>query len=209
MRIARVWLAAFPSLFAAQGVQAAVLAFNCITLTTPADCAVGEAQFSVEALASGAGVEFTFRNVGVAPAAITDVYFDDGTLLALSAISNGAGVAFSRDAAPGNLPGGAAIDPAFVATQGYTADSDAPVARNGVNPGEVLSIFFTLQAGLTYDDVLRDLGSGALRIGVHAQDYADGGSASFVNVAPVPLPAAFGLLLSGLVGGRLLLRRAR
>jgi hypothetical protein len=44
-----------------------------------------------------------------------------------------------------------------------------------------------------------DLYSGALRIGIHAQAFADGGSASFVTyAAPVPEPETYAMVLLGL-----------
>jgi hypothetical protein len=68
-----------------------------------------------------------------------------------------------------------------------------------VNPGETLGIVFDLQGGGTFADVLSELASGELRIGIHVQGYASGGSESFVNT-PVPVPAAVWLFGTGLLG---------
>src|SRR5512145_721995 len=65
------------------------------------------AQLSVDVTAVGTDqVAFTFyNNVGIA-SSITDVYFDDGTLLGIASVTGSAGVDFSQLASPGDLPGG-------------------------------------------------------------------------------------------------------
>jgi len=73
--------------------------------------------------------------------------FDDGSLVGIFSIDNSdPGVAFSDPAVPGNLPGANNASPAFVATTGFSADSDPPVQPNGVNPGETLGILFACKA---------------------------------------------------------------
>jgi hypothetical protein len=186
---------------AAAPASAAMLTFNCITQSNAANCLSGQTQLGVDVLDNGDGrARFVFTNLGPADSSIADVYFDDGTLLGISAIQNGTGVLFSAGATPGNLPGANNINPAFDTTAGFSADSDAPVQPNGVNPGESLTILFNLQSGGTYATVLSELVTGELRIGMHVQGFANGDSESFVNapLAPVPVPAAAWLLLSGL-----------
>ncbi len=157
-------------------------------------------QYTVEVQDLGGGrVSFTFRNTGPAASSITDVYFDDGALLGIASITNGPGVSFSQGASPGNLPGGNSISPPFVTTAGFLADSDPAVQPNGVNPGEFLQILFDLRTGTNFNDVLADLTTGALRIGIHVQGFADGGSESFVNV-PLPEPAALLLAIPSILG---------
>lgn len=173
-----------------------------------------------------AHVGFKFTNlVGIA-SSITDVYFDDGTLLGISSISDsGSGVAFSPGGSPSNLPGGNAID--FNTTAGFLADSDSPVSGNGVNiAGEWVMIDFKLFLGKTYDGLLAAIDSGVgktqdvtgdLRIGLHVQAIgAPGGSDSYVNggrngnqdnppIVPEPASLAIwgmGLGLVALVGRR-------
>ncbi len=181
--------------------------FRAITANNLADVAVGKAQLFVDVEAAGPNQAlFTFRNVGPAAASITDVYFDDGTLLGIAALidrdenSGDPGVDFSQLASPPNLPGGNALTPAFETTAGFLADSDPPVMHNGVNPGESLGVLFDLKSGGTIDDVLAELQSGQLRIGVHVQGFDSGGSESFVNAVVVPLPAPLALAVAGLGG---------
>jgi hypothetical protein len=56
--------------------------------TELADGAIGEAQLFVELTDLGSQVEFTFTNIGPDASSITDVYFDDGTLLGIAEITN-------------------------------------------------------------------------------------------------------------------------
>ncbi len=197
-------------------VQASVLTFGfqCITNNSNANCLIGEAQLFVDVVGFGSSttvgtqtitpqtneVVFRFYNIGPANSSITDVYFDDGSLLALFSIFNMTGVSFSQGATPSNLPGANNVSPAFQVTQGFSADSDAPVQQKGVNPSEALGILFTLQSNKTWNDVIGDLSSGALRIGIHVQGFQSGGSESFVNDPnPIPEPATLGLVGAGLL----------
>lgn len=87
-----------------QVVAAQTYGFDCITDINAANCAAGTSQLQVTV--SGTSVSqalFTFTNVGTAALSLADVYFDDGTLLAIATIANGAGVSFSQ--------GGFAIEP--------------------------------------------------------------------------------------------------
>jgi len=159
------------------------LGFANITATNAGDAAIGEAQLFVDVTDAGSGeVLFTFYNTGPEDSSITDVYFDDGSLLGIALIDNSdPGVSFSQGASPANLPGANNAIPPFQTTAGFSADSDAPVQQNGVNPTESLGIHFGLVAGRTFDDVLADLTSGDLRIGIHVQGFESGGSEAFVN----------------------------
>jgi hypothetical protein len=108
------------------------------------------------------------------------------------------GVDFSQYAAPSNLPGANNESPPFETTAGFSADSDDPAVQlNGVNPGETLGILFDLQEGLAYANVIDDLASGDLRIGIHVQGFKGEGSESFVAV---PEPATIVLFGTGLIG---------
>ena len=195
---------AFVGLFSlvAAGAAAVPLSFGtCVSNNSAADCAIGSAQIAVDVTGGPAAsqVSFTFTNSGSAAASITDIYFDNGTLLGIASIVNGSGVSFSQGASPGDLPAGNNASPPFVATAGFTADSNPPAQPNGVNPGETVTIIFDLQSGGTLQDVLDELGDGRLRIGVHVQGFASSGSEAFVNT-PLPEPGALALLGAGLLG---------
>lgn len=191
---------------------AITLGFQNVTANSTANAQTGETQLTVEVQGtaddSNLGsnqVRFIFRNAGPNASSITDIYFDDGTLLGIAAIEqDGNNVDFSQGAKPGNLPGGDSVG--FVSTASFSIDSNPPTQPNGVNPGEEIGIVFTLQPGLDYDDLVAALGmlpsvDGSLGIGIHVQGFADGGSESFVstNYPPpvVPEPATI-LVWSGL-----------
>jgi hypothetical protein len=134
---------------------------------------------------------------------ITDVYFDDGSLLGIAGIINGGpGVSFNNPAIPENLPGGNSIEPPFETTDGFSADSDTPVQPMGVNPGESVGILFNLKDEQTFADVLAAIHQGfddplaaeSLRIGLHIQSIGlESGSDSFI-ITPVPGAVILGLL---------------
>ena len=188
---------------AASTAQAQNYSFSCVTNNNAADCSTGEAQFSLSVTSLAGVVNLLFTNTGPSASSITDIYFDwASSAFALGQgvlTDSGAGVSFSWGASPGNLPGGAAI--------GFSADlatdSNNPTQPMGVNPGEWLNIAFNTQANL-----ITGLDSGDLRVGIHTQGYAGGGSESLV-VSPIPEPETYAMLLIGLTGLVLARRRNR
>lgn len=178
--------------------------FYAVTNNSSIDPGIGEALFVDVSNPGGSQTLFTFRNVEPENSSITDVYFDDGALLRIASIINTASkVEFSQLANPGDLPGGNNISPAFEVTESFSADSDSPINSNGMNLEEELGILFDLEAGKTYGDVLSDLESTALRIGIHVQGFDDGKSESFVKNRIIPGAGAIflGSIGVGLVGG--------
>ncbi len=188
--------------------------FRAITEIGSTDAGIAEAQLFLDVIGetlTSNSVTFRFWNNGPAASSICDVYFDDGALLGgtMYHISSSGGVAFSSPATPGELPGGKTIVPKFETTETFSADSDDPVAANGVNPGEWLKITFQL-SGHSYQDVLDSLAFGlnpfspteefrALRVGIHVQAFPDGGSLAAINAPPVvPVPPAMVLGTLGL-----------
>lgn len=198
MRFALLLLVLFIS--TSTSAQAATFDFACITGNIAGDCAIGEAQLTVDVTDAGAGqVRFDFYNSGPSASSITDVYFDDGSILGIATIINTPTmVEFSAGASPPNLPGANGASPAFVATAGFSVDSDPPVQPLGVNPGEMLGLVYDLIGGQDFNDVIAELSDGTLRIGIHVQGYGTGGSESFVNNVPEPSTAL--LLATGLCG---------
>lgn len=176
--------------------QANDYSFGCVTQNIAGDCAIGQSQLGLSVTSSGSFVDFYFSNSGPAAASITDIYFDwSSSAFALSSsgsvfTDSGAGVSFSWGAAPPDLPGGQGIS--FVAD--LAADSDPSAQPNGVNPGEWLNIRF---AGESFANVVAGLNSGDLRVGIHVQGFATGGSESFVTT-PIPEPETYAMLLAGL-----------
>jgi len=170
--------------------------FNFVKITNNGNPSVG-GQLSVQVIdpdvSGGTDVMFKFfNNVGIT-SSITQIYFDDGSLLEISAITySGAGVAFTKPATPGNLPGANLVSPAFVTTDQFSAGSDPPTVANGVSTfAEWVAITFNLQDGKAPDDVIDALRDGSLRIGLHVQGYTTvppppSLSESYVNTVPEP-----------------------
>jgi hypothetical protein len=204
--VASVLLGAALALAQASASAATSLSFYDITHGNAGAEADGEANLSVEVLDLG-GNQVRFKFTNNSSSSLTDVYFDDGTLLGIASISFSSGVSFSQGATPTNLSGANLTTPAFQVTQGFSADSNNPVGQNGVSQNEWLAIDFSLLSGKTFNDTLAALmlpnggGTGDLRIGVRVQNFASGGSGeSFISnaISPVPEPGSFGMLLGGL-----------
>ncbi|MBN2209893.1 MAG: PEP-CTERM sorting domain-containing protein [Sedimentisphaerales bacterium] len=173
--------------------------------SNPANAATGEEQLSLEVSSPAANqVLFSFSNTAFnpLPASITDIYYED-TLALLAGINHtieGPGVDFGQGASPPKLPRGKNLVPAFTETPGLSFDSESPVQPNGVNPNEYLGLLFYLTSGMTLNDVINALNEGNMRIGIHVQGFADGGSETFINdkTPIVPEPTTLTLMSLGL-----------
>ena len=149
----------------------------------------------------GGKVTFAFENDVDINSSITDIYFYDGTFISGDPeISSSSGVSFDTGASPPILPGYGGS-----ATAVASADSDTPVAANGIdNADEWLTLTFDLQR--TYADVLAGLNAGTFVIGLHVQSidsisYTGSTSDSYItSVVPVPGAALLALLGLGYAG---------
>ena len=185
--------------------NAATYDFSCITANdlTGTACGIAEAQMSVDVNDAGNNqVEFVFNNSGSDLSAfIADIYFYDGPLFGAYTMTGSTGVSFSSGATPGHLP---AYSPDATVSLIYSADSDVPVAANGIQSGEWLSVVFDLQTGITYADIINAMNIGSpdgLVVGIHVQGLTDATpNYSESLITAVPVPAALVLFGSGLVG---------
>ena len=177
--------------------QALQFNFNNITSNNAANELTGERQLFVDVTDSSGkedltsnSVLFKFSNVGPFASSMTQIYFDNSTVLKSmgTIVDSGAGVDFAEAGKVGNLPGGNAVN----FSPDFEINSTGPVSQNGVNPGEWVSVLFNLSPSKTLNDVFNDLKSGSLRVGMHVQAFSNGGSEAFVNnntslVAPAPI----------------------
>jgi hypothetical protein len=175
---------------------------------------IGETQLfmDVETNPSNSNqVLFTFRNEGPYDSSITGVYFDDGSLLGIAGLidmNQGQGgdpnVDFFQEVqGPAELPGGNELIPPFETSfdpleqyQGFSADAQTPTYWQGVNPSEWLGVEFAVNGALL--NVISELETGELRVGIHVQGFSNGDSESFVN-NPLPIPAP-GAVVLGVLG---------
>ena len=89
---------------AAVPASAVTFGFGCITNNLPGDCTIAEAQMSVDVTDVAGQTLFTFSNTGADDSSITDVYFDDGSLLSIALIIDSApDVGFSLGGALGAI----------------------------------------------------------------------------------------------------------
>lgn len=143
---------------------------------------------------------FTFYNDSAVISSITEIYFDSGTFLGISSIiTSGPEVLFIAEfVSPPVLPGWNTIG--FNMAAGLLIGSDNPGPKNGVkslqNPEEWVTIVFDLKCNSTFDDVIADLDSRDINIGVHLTNIGTGDySESFTY--HLPEPATFCLIAVG------------
>jgi len=151
-------------------------------------------------VSDGSGeVNFTFYNESLITSSIAGIYFDNGSLLGISSITEGPGTAFTQPDPPGELPNGNDLVPPFETTNEFCIEGDPPPSHNGVNPVdegqplEWVTVTFDLINGGTLEGVIDELNSGMLRIGIHITALPDGSSESAIAV-----PEPTSLLLFGL-----------
>jgi hypothetical protein len=155
--------------------------FTNITSNNTENAATGETQLFLDITDAGSSQAlFTFRNSDDPgdPSSITQIYFDDdsGILNGISELTTSGEVTY-YETDKGNLPGGNALDPRFRVD--YAVIPEAPVAPNGINPGESLGVLFDIDSD--FDTLIAALDAETLRVGFHVQAFEDGGSEAFVN----------------------------
>lgn len=201
--------------------------FGFVPITGNSNGAVAP-QLSLEVTGGAGVVSFTFRNnlkPGLVvnpevPSSITSAYFDNRTaptlLKDLTGIVAPEGVSFAK-VRSGNLPGGKNLLDDFVFSFGAEAKSKGGVLKNGVQPGEYVTLTFSTPATVAPANVVAALRAGAedvpnaagtLRVGIHVQGIGTGNfSDAFVLDPPphTPVPGAFllGVLGLGTAGWKL------
>lgn len=157
----------------------------------------------------------TVTNAVGQSSAISEVYIDDGTIFAQSAVHNSLG-GFTQFTGPGAsppvLPGGSDITPPFVATATFSADAVGNPSRGVDAADDILGISYQLLPGTDFVDVFAAVLTGDLRVGFHVRAIGDDEeeSDSFVNTTDtliIPEPAS--LALVGLGTFLMLNRRQR
>ena len=175
--------------------QAFQFDFGNITSNNATNAAVGESQLFIDVTdaigkndLSSSSVLFKFSNVGLAASSITQIYFDNSSILkSIGPIADsGIGVDYSIASGNLNLPGGNSLTNKFVSDFGIKANT--PVSQEGVNPGEWVNVLFNLTPTKTLKDVINDMTTGSMRVGIHVQAFANGGSEAFVNRPTVKPP---------------------
>jgi hypothetical protein len=205
-RLPGVVLLAFGLVCLSSPVHAATIGFTKITNNGPDDVS---SQLLADVTDAGGGqVLFKFSNTGPLASFIGQIYFDDANsvLSNMSVLDDtnpetSLGVSFQIGANPANLPSGNTVSPPFVAD--FAAGADNPAPSNGVNPNEMVGIVFDG----AFANVLSDINSGALRLGLHVQGIGQtGNSDAFVSV-PEPATAMNVAMMLAMIGCPLLRRR--
>jgi hypothetical protein len=183
--------------------------FTCISGHSILNCATGAAQLFYNVTdVGGTQTRIDVVNTGPLASTITQIYFDDTNSRLLGnfvSFAPSAGVRFVTGGHPSNLPAGQNAVPVFQAD--YLASrctGKGCSVADGIDAGQSLGLLFN-DGGSTFADIVTDLADGDLRLGLHVQNFANGGSESFVDMpssggtaAPVPEPATLVLFGTGL-----------
>lgn len=197
------------AVLAALPLQAAVLGFDCKTPANYSLCEDMADQLQVTVTDEGSGsVKFLFENLGPLGSTITQINFDDsdGVLATLDSITNGTGVNMLIIGSPGAVNGGGSV---FQTADYQIERKSQGGVGNGIDPGEEMSAFFTLQGGKSFQDLLESFStSGGNRIGMHVQRLGeDEEESDFVITVPgepppsqenLPEPSTYALMGAGL-----------
>lgn len=182
-----------------QPVYASSYGFTKITSNSSYDLG-NQLSLTVTPESYGEGAIFTIRNNVGTPSSVSQIYFDD-TLGLLGSMdfneSSANGVSFSNIASPSNLPGGNAF--AFSADYGFGAAPPPP--KNGISDAsEWVSFVGFWASGANFNSLLDAIASGGFRVGLHVISIGGSGGTSDSYISAVPLPAAFWLFGSALIG---------
>lgn len=187
---------------APKSASAATIAFSCIT-NNSGTCGSFAGYFTGNVVVAGNQMLATISNVGL-DGSIGQIYVDapgDGAGYSLTSIIEGPGVDFNGPnvGSPSALPSSNTANPEFVTN--FFATAGNPVTTDGVNPGEFVTLVFTLSGGQTQSSIDSLLASGDLRFGLHAVSLGQF-SEAFVSTGgglTAPEPTSMLLLGTGLL----------
>lgn len=217
-------LVLLPLLFAAGGVRASTVNYDCAetngSFTT--DCGIGESQLLSTLSDNGTSATFRFQNLGSSTSIISNIYFDDTALSLLDfstvavddaktgPLTTNIGVIFTDSsgapvaATPGDLPGAVPFDVSFAIgrdkgsiSRGINNASSEPMLTQ-----QILDIKVDYSGVANFLLLSAALDSGAFQIGLKVQAFMSGGSEWFTSTTTkvVPVPAAFWLFGTALIG---------
>lgn len=193
--------------------SAVFYSFECGTNNSAANCSQSEAYLGLAVEDTVLGASFTLTNSGPKISHIKKVWIDDdyGILDILSRPGTSPlysdGVKFSAFSESTRNIG----------ALGFQAEGEARKIRaaangvtSGVPPGkeEWLTYDFALNGANTFDMLIAALNAGTFNVGVHVGSYYDGGSEK-LSISPIPVPAAFWLFGTALIGFIGLSRRTK